>query len=159
MSREFRKWRPVLRAAATIGLLVFSEALNADSRQQVIAEFHTADRQLILYTSQQEEKIGYLGIANSSQRHIFSLDRQEWMAFTFLFKDAMRAQSANWQIVGSMTERTTSNASYLTLSAGPGVRIVIGSRELGAAVGYDLSRSDLPRFESALSSVSDSLSQ
>ena len=89
MSREFRKWRPVLRTVATIGLLVFSGALNADSRQQVIAEFHTADRQLILYTSQQDEKIGYVGIANSSQHHIFSFDREEWKAFPFLFKDAV----------------------------------------------------------------------
>ena len=64
------------------------------------------------------------------------------------------AQSESWNIIGSMRERETSDVSILTISSGPGIKIVIDSSRKGP-VTYVLSKDDLARFAGTLYRVKE----
>jgi hypothetical protein len=101
-------------------------------------------------------KTALLGITTPS-RNSFSFRLEEWLSLIDLWTKAVKAQSDSWKVVGSMTETETFDVCHLTVSAGPGVMIVISSPKKGAAT-YLLSKDDMAGFEKALYGVKDFLS-
>jgi hypothetical protein len=149
---------------AALLVVVSIPPLQAAGRQDIIAQFQAGDLEMIIYTQEEQDSvarytIAHLGIANGSLHHIFAFNPGEWERLIILYREAASAQSRDWKIVGSITETGTGDTSHLTVSAGPGVRFVVASLQLGAPVAYDLSRSEMSRFEQALYSVRQSLSR
>ena len=157
------RFRVSLLCIAAVMLAVSLLPLQAKGRQEIIANFQSGSLEMVIYTQEEQDnvagyKVAHMGIANGASYNIFAFNLEEWNQLAIFYREAASTQSRDWRIVGSMTERGTSDSSHLTISAGPGVRFVIGSVQLGS-VAYDLSRSDMARFEQALYVVKASLSQ
>ena len=78
-----------------------------------------------------KSKVALLGIATPSRSSI-SFRREDWLLLIDLWSKAVKAQSDSWKIIGSMKETETSDASLLTISAGPGIKFVIHSPGKGS---------------------------
>src|SRR5260370_35579951 len=89
-------------------------------------------------------KVALLGIATPS-RSSFSFRLKEWLSLIDLWTKAVKAQSGSWKVVGSMEETETSDVSHLTVSAGPGVKVVISSPKKGT-VTFVLSMENMTGF-------------
>ena len=147
----------------TVGLSFFTWPLQAGVQLDIVAKFQNADLELDVVTLIDAEveasrsKVALLGIANPS-RSSFSFRLKEWLLLIELWTNAVKAQSESWKVVGSMEETETSDVSHLTVSAGPGVKIVISSPRKGT-VTYVLPKDDMAGFEKALYQVKDFLSR
>lgn len=161
MSRPIRT--PVYGLAIVIGLSLYSWPLQAGVQLDIVAKFRNADLEFDVVTVIDSEvepsrnKVALLGIATPS-RSSFSFRLKEWLSLIDLWTKAVKAQSGSWKVVGSMVETETSDVSHLTLSAGPGVKFVIGSSKKGT-VTYVLPKEDIAGFEKALNQVKDFLSR
>ena len=82
----------------------------------------------------------------------------ELQGFTTVANKAIVVQSANWKVIGTMTEQETTDVSQLTISAGPGVSFMISSPKSGT-VSYALDRKDAGRFDKAVLQVRDYLAK
>jgi hypothetical protein len=135
----------------------------AKAKFDIVAKFQVGGLQLDVATfadpdsAAPDNKVGLIGIANSTLRNSISFHRNEWVSLIEIWARAVAVQSEIWTVVDSMTEAGTGDDSRLTVSAGPGVRFVIASAKEGA-VSYNLSRADAVRFERALNRVRDLLS-
>ena len=82
----------------------------------------------------------------------------EWLSMIDLWNKSIVVQSANWKVIGTMTEKETTDVSQLTVSAGPGVSFMITSPKSGT-VSYALDRKDAARFDKAILQVRDYLAK
>ena len=161
MSRPIRTL--VYGLVIVLGLSLYSWPLQAGVQLDIVAKFQNADLELDVVTVIDSEvepsrnKVALLGIATPS-RSSFSFRLKEWLSLIDLWTKAVKAQSGSWKVVGSMVETETSDVSHLTVSAGPGVKFVIGSPKKGT-VTYILSKEDIAGFEKALHQVKDFLSR
>ena len=161
MSRPIRT--PIYGLVIVLGLSLYSWPLQAGAQLDIVAKFQNADLELDVVTVIDSEvepsrnKVALLGIATPS-RSSFSFRLKEWLSLIDLWTKAVKAQSGSWKVVGSMVETETSDVSHLTVSAGPGVKFVIGSPKKGT-VTYILSKEDIAGFEKALHQVKDFLSR
>ena len=161
MSRPIRTL--VYGLVIVLGLSLFTWSLHAGVQLDIVAKFQNADLEFDVVTVIDSEvepsrnKVALLGIATPS-RSSFSFRLKEWLSLIDLWTKAVKAQSGSWKVVGSMVETETSDVSHLTVSAGPGVKFVIGSPKKGT-VTYILSKEDIAGFEKALHQVKDFLSR
>ena len=147
----------------TVSFSVLSAPLQARVQLDIVAKFRNAGMELDVVTvvdwevEAAKSKVALLGIATPS-RSSFSFRREDWLLLIDLWSKAVKAQSDSWKIIGSMKETETSDASLLTISAGPGIKFVIDSprKEL---VTYVLSKDDLARFAGALYRVKEFFSR
>ena len=134
----------------TVSFSVLSAPLQARVQLDIVAKFRNAGMELDVVTvvdwevEAAKSKVALLGIATPSRSSI-SFRREDWLLLIDLWSKAVKAQSDSWKIIGSMKETETSDASLLTISAGPGIKFVIDSPRKGL-VTYVLSKDDLARF-------------
>jgi hypothetical protein len=147
----------------TVGLSVVTSPLQARVQLDIIAQFRNAETELHVVTvldtdvEASKGKLALLGIARPL-RSSFSFRLVEWLSLIDLWSKALKAQSASWKLIGSMTETETSDVSHLTISAGPGVKFVISSSQKGT-VTFLLSKDDMAGFEKALYRVKEFFSR
>jgi hypothetical protein len=147
----------------TVSLSVLTAPLQARVQLDIVAKFRNAGMELDVVTvvdwevEAAKSKVALLGIATPS-RSSFSFRREDWLLLIDLWSKAVKAQSDSWKIIGSMKETETSDASLLTISAGPGIKFVIDSPRKGL-VTYVLSKDDLARFAGALYRVKEFFSR
>jgi hypothetical protein len=81
------------------------------------------------------------------------LDLERIDRLSKLFASAKAGQSSSWHDVGSLREDMEDwwGPSQVTVSAGPGIRIVI--REHSTCMSYDLAQKDFAAFERALAAA------
>ena len=162
MSHLFRTVR-TLRIVLTAGILVLAGPLQARIQLDIVAKFWNGDVELDVVTvvdsdvEASKSKVALLGITKPL-RSSFSFRLEEWLLLIDLWSKAVKAQSGSWRVIGSMTETETLNASYFTMSAGPGVKFVISSSQKGTAT-FVLSKDDMAGFERVLHRVKDFFSQ
>src|SRR5262245_11957902 len=138
-------------------ILALTGPLHARIQLDIVEKFWNGDVELDVVTivdsdvEASKSKVALLGITKPS-RSSFSFRSAEWLLLIDLWSKVVKAQSNSWRIIGSMAETETLHASYLTVSAGPGVRFVISSTQKGTAT-FVLPREDMARFESALQRV------
>ena len=155
----------------TVSVSLFIRPLQAGMQLDIVAKFRNADLEFDVATVFDSEaeasrsKIALLGIVTPSRpgittplRNSFSFGLEEWLWLIALWTKAVKAQTDSWKVVGSMRETETTDVSHLTVSAGRGVKFVIGSSRKGT-VAYVLSRDDFAGFENALYRVKDFLSR
>jgi hypothetical protein len=142
--------------------LILASPLHARIQLDIVAKFRNLGIELDIVTlvdwevEAAKSKVALLAIA-TPPRSSFSFRREDWLLLIDLWSKAVKAQSESWNIIGSMKERETSDVSVLTVSAGPGIKIVIDSPRKGP-VTYVLSKDDLARFAGALYRVKEFLS-
>jgi hypothetical protein len=171
MSRLIRIQLCWLMMVLAISVSCFSTRLQAGMQLDIVGKFQNADLELDVVTvfdsnlAASRSKVALLGIATPSRggiaapsRHSFSFRSEEWLSLIGLWTKAAKTQSDSWRVIGSMTESETSDVSQLTVSAGRGVKFVIGSFKKGTAT-YLLSKDDFAGFETALYRVKDFLSR
>jgi hypothetical protein len=162
MSHLFRTVGTLI-IALMAGILVLAIPLQARIQLDIVAKFWDGDVELDVVTVLDSDvepsrgKAALLGITKPS-RSSFSFRLEEWLLLIELWSKAVKAQSASWKVIGSMTETETLRASDLTISAGPGAKFVIRSSQKGTAT-FVLSRGDMAGFERALHRVKEFLSQ
>jgi len=158
-------------AVLTVSISLFIRPMQAGMQLDIVAKFQNADLEFDVATAFDSEaetsrsKIALLGIVTPSRlgiatpsRNSFLFALEEWLWLIALWTKAVKAQTDSWRVVGSMTETETSDVSHLTVSAGRGVKFVIGSSRKGTVL-YVLSRDDFADFEKALYRVKDFLSR
>ena len=147
----------------TVSFSVLTAPLQARVQLDIVAKFRNAGMELDVVTvvdwevEAAKSKVALLGIATPSRSSI-SFRREDWLLLIDLWSKAVKAQSDSWKIIGSMKETETSDASLLTISAGPGIKFVIDSPRKGL-VTYVLSKDDLARFAGALYRVKEFFSR
>jgi hypothetical protein len=147
----------------TVSFSVLTAPLQARVQLDIVAKFRNAGMELDVVTvvdwevEAAKSKVALLGIATPS-RSSFSFRGEDWLLLIDLWSKAVKAQSDSWKIIGSMKETETSDASLLTISAGPGIKFVIDSPRKGL-VTYVLSKDDLARFAGALYRVKEFFSR
>ncbi len=147
----------------TVGFSVLTSSLQARVQLDIIAKFRSAEVELDVVTvvdsdvEASKSKVALLGIT-TPLRTSFSFRLAEWLSLINLWSKAVKAQSDSWKVIGSMTETETSDVSYLTISAGLGVKFVISSSQKGT-VTFILSKDDMAGLEKALYRVKEFFSQ
>ncbi len=147
----------------TVGFSVLTSSLQARVQLDIIAKFRSAEVELDVVTvvdsdvEASKSKVALLGIT-TPLRTSFSFRLAEWLSLIDLWSKAVKAQSDSWKVIGSMTETETSDVSYLTISAGLGVKFVISSSQKGT-VTFILSKDDMAGLEKALYRVKEFFSQ
>ena len=141
-----------------VSLSALTFPLQAQVQLELIAKFQNLEIELDVVTVVDSEaeasgRVALLGIA-TPLRSSFSFKREEWLLLIALWSKAVKAQSDSWKIIGSMKETETSDPSLLTISAGPGIKLVINSPRKGL-VTYVLSKDDLARFAGTLYRVKE----
>jgi hypothetical protein len=146
-----------------VSFSVLPSPLHARVQLDIVAKFRNAGMDLDVLTVVDSEveaaksKVALLGIA-TPLRSSFSFRREDWLLLIDLWSKAVKAQSDSWKIIGSMKETETSQVSLLTISAGPGIKFVIGSPQKGF-VTYILSKDDFARFAGTLYRVKEFFSK
>jgi len=152
----------VFPALLLCSLIAGGTSLRAEGKLAVVERF--ADRNTVLavahYTIEGaptgKGKVGLLTIA-TPDTNSFAFNLAEWKSLIELNDRAIKAQSRDWTVIGTMTETGTSDVSHLTVSAGPGVNFVITSPK-GSAVAHVVPAAEFSRFQKALHDVQDYLS-
>jgi hypothetical protein len=139
--------------------LILASPLQARLQLNIVAKFRNVGMELDIVTivdwevEAAKSKVALLAIA-TPPRSSFSFRREDWLLLIDLWSTAVKARSESWNIIGSMRERETSDVSILTISSGPGIKIVIDSPRKGP-VTYVLSKDDLARFAGTLYRVKE----
>jgi hypothetical protein len=145
-----------------VALLLPHLPVQAEGKLDVVATFEDGNLGLDVVTyiipTASPSRIALLGFRSPTARTSFVFSLNEWASLFDLWTTAVRAQSASWKFIGSLTEIGTVDASLLTVSAGPGVRLAVRSLK-GASITYVLAKADIDRFEKALLHVMDFLSK
>jgi len=134
--------------------LILASPLQARIQLDIVAKFRNVGIELDIVTlidwevEAAKSKVALLAIA-TPPRSSFSFRGEDWSLLIDLWSKAVKAQSESWNVIGTMKERETSDVSILTISAGPGIKIVIDSPRKGP-VSYVLSKDDLARFAGTL---------
>jgi hypothetical protein len=151
-----------LITALALSSLILASPLQARVQLDIVAKFRNVGIELDIVTlvdwevEAAKSKVALLAIA-TPPRSSFSFRQEDWLLLIDLWSKAVKAQSESWNIIGTMKERETSDVSILTISAGPGIKIVIDSPRKGP-VSYVLSKDDLARFAGTLYRVKEFLS-
>ena len=158
---------PRLRHLLFPALLLFSfipgsTSPRAEGKLAVVERF--ADRNTVLAVAHYtvagaptgKGKVGLLTIA-TPDANSFAFNLTEWKSLIELSGRAIKVQSRDWTVIGTMTETGTSDVSHRTVSAGPGVNFVITSSK-GGTVAHVLPEAEFSRFQNALREVQDYLS-
>ena len=147
-----------LVAALAVGLMLLAAPLRAaEGGLKVIEKFGGRNSGLAVAhfaaenVERSKNKVGLIIIVSPGENS-FAFDLAEWQALIALCNKAIATQSSDWTVIGSMTETGTTDVSHLTMSSGPGLRVVIASPSDGE-VSYVLQKNDLPRLQSALRAV------
>jgi hypothetical protein len=155
-----RRLFDLLMGIAVVLLLLYLR-VRTEGKLDVVATFENANLGLDVVTyinpTASPSRIALLGFRSPSARTSFVFSLNEWTSLFGLWTTAVRAQSASWKFIGSMTEMGTADASLLTVSAGPGVRLAVTSVR-GASITYVLANADIDRFEKVLLHVKGFLS-
>jgi hypothetical protein len=149
----------------TIGIVLLSPLLlHAKGKFNVIARLQNGGSQLDILTyidpeiDSPKNRVGLLGITNSSVRNSFSFRLDGWNKIMALWSKAVEEQSDSWKTIGAIGEKGTRDGAQLGVSAGPVIRFVIESPAQGA-VTYNFSKADQARFVQALNRIRGFLSE
>jgi hypothetical protein len=137
--------------SAAEGKLVTVEKFTKGNAELAVAHFTDPD------VERSKSRVGLIGIA-SPDRNSFAFDPAEWQQLMALCTKAIGTKAAGWTVVGTMTESGTEDVSQLTVSAGPGLSLVIASPKSGT-VTYVLDKGELARFQKGLRQVKDYLAK
>jgi len=136
--------------------------VRAEGKLDVVATFENDNLGLDVVTylnpTTWPSRIALLGFRSPSARRSFVFNLSEWSSLFDLWTTALKSQSASWKFVGSLTETGTTDASLLTVSAGPGVSFAVTSSK-GASITYVLANADVDRFDKTLLHVKNFLSR
>ena len=145
-------------------LLVLTASFSfAEGKLNFIEHFTQGQQELAVLTfydpaqKKGDDRAGLIGIA-TPERNSFAFNGAEWDELIALCDKAAKVQSDSWTEVGSLTEHRTSDVSHMTVSAGPGMKIVISSANSGT-VSYTLEKKDVPRLQSGLQKVKTFLAE
>jgi len=153
--------RLIMVLTVSFSVLIFP--LQAEVQLEIVAKFRNAETELEIVTVVDSEaeasrsKVALLGITRPWRSSI-TFRREEWFLLIDRWSKAVKAQSDSWIIIGSMKEMETSDASLLTISAGPGIKFAISSPGKGL-VTYVLPKDDLARFAGTLYRVKEFFSR
>ena len=148
--------RALLGAALPLGLAASSIVRPASAGSlNVIASFTAKTSRLDVATfADPNQKPSTVGLLSISQSNAVALGAADWKSLVDLVHKAASASApAAWTVVGSIKDVAT-----LTVSSGPGLRLVISSAK-GGTVTHILPKSDFARLEKALAQVSDAVSK
>jgi len=154
---------PLLSALCVAVVATFAmNSAQAEGKLNTVEQFKLGNSELAVTTYIEQDKsattkVGLLSIASPS-RNSFAFKLDAWLSMIALWNKAIVVQSANWKVIGTMTEQETTGVSQLTISAGPGVSFMISSPKSGT-VSYALDRKDAGRFDKAVLQVRDYLAK
>jgi len=152
----------VALAIMLIAIAMAGAPVLAKGQLDIVARFLDASLELDVATYVDPEadpatdRVGMLGFASGAVRNSFALSADDWGTLLALWTKSVKSRSRNWHTVGTIVEKGAADASKLTLSAGPSVKIAITSTN-GASASYTLAKIDIPRFEAALTQVREIL--
>jgi hypothetical protein len=151
--------RPIIAALLALGLVLCASPILAAGKLDIVQKFVTGKSELDVATyTDAPNKIGLLGIA-SSTRISMAFNRSDWGKLISLCNKAIKTNATTWVVVGTMSEtETTDDVAQLTISAGPGVNVIITTPKRGTN-SYVLQKKDYPLLQSALRKVEAYLSK
>jgi hypothetical protein len=153
-----RRALPGALVAAGLAASLIAGPASAGSLD-VVASFTAKTSQLDVATysdpNQKPSTVGLLGISHSNS---IAFGADQWKSLIELVhKAAASSAPAAWTEVGSMKD-VAKDVATLTVSSGPGLRLVIASAK-GGSVTHILPKADIARLEKALQQVGERLAK
>jgi hypothetical protein len=161
--RMKRNMSPIaIRAALLVAGMLACSSASAKGHGEVLVKCVDGAKQLRIATYQEpgpgttDRRVGLVAISAPSAKIAIALQERDLGLLLGLLKQARTVQSTSWKIVGSVTEAPSSDRSELTISAGPGVQLMISSPRRGS-LSFTVASEDLVEFERAMLKMRDFL--
>ncbi len=142
--------------AALALLLLLQSPASAAGQLVVTGKFNSGGNEFDFdqYTETGgQDKIAVVAIEIGHSRTSVAFDAKEWHSFAELWQQARNVHAAAWQQIGTFKETGTTEATLLSVAAGPGVQFTITG--VKGPFTFVLMQVDYPRFDAAVKQMTE----